>query len=56
MSWQIGLLLVVILACVVPFVVAQIIHDFGTQDDWDYVAEQKRRNAKKARHLSREYR
>lgn len=56
LSWQHGLILVVILAGIVPWVIAQIIHDFGTRDDWDHVAEQKRRNAKRARHISGEFR
>ena len=55
MTWQTGVILVVIFACVVPLFVARIISDFGTTDDWDDVAERKRRIEKRARLMSGEF-
>lgn len=55
LSWQWGLILVVLCATVLPWLFALIADKFGTEDDWDHVAETKRRTAKRARQLSREF-
>jgi hypothetical protein len=54
-TWQIGLVLVVIFACVLPWVVGSIIHDFSSDDDEDHVAARKRQIERNARRQSREF-
>ena len=55
MGWQLGLILVIAVAIFLPWLFAVVADRFGTRDDeWDWVAEQKRRTAKRARHQSGE--
>ena len=56
MSWQIGLVLAVIVACIVPLIFCEIAARFGSQDsEWDQVAERKRQTAARARKQSGEF-
>ena len=56
MDWQVGLILVIVAAIVVPWVFAEIAATFGTRNDWDDVAERKRRIERRARLQSGEFR
>ncbi len=58
MSWQIGLMLIIFVACILPWLWCLIADAMGSRDDWetwDEAAEQKRRTEKQAKNLSREF-
>jgi len=54
LTWQAGLILVVIAACVLPLLFAWIAEAMS-EDRWDDVAERKRRTERRAKQISREY-
>jgi hypothetical protein len=56
MGWQAGLILVLIVAIVVPWLFAEIADTFGAKDDWDDVAERKRQIERRAKLQSGEFR
>lgn len=56
MDWATGLIWVVVVATVVPWLFAEIADRFGTRDDWDEVAERKRQIERKAKIQSGEFR
>ena len=55
LPWSHGMILVLLAAIGVPYLICVIAGRFGANDEWDTVAETKRRTAKRARHLSREH-
>lgn len=55
MSWQVGLIVVIVFAIVLPWALAEIASTFGSQDDWDQVAARKRQIERNARKQSREF-
>ena len=56
MNWITGSILIVIVAIFVPWLFSEIAHRYGNHDDeWDEVAERKRKLARRARDLSGEH-
>lgn len=56
MGWVMGTIVVIALAIFVPWLFAEIAAKFGTENDWDHVADRKRKTARRAQLQSREYR
>jgi hypothetical protein len=54
-SWQVGLILVLVAAIFVPWLFAEIAAQFGTRDEWDEVADRKRQIERNARRQSGEF-
>lgn len=54
MNWQFGLILVLVVAVFVPWLFGEIAARFNRPDEIDFVAERKRRIARRARQQSRE--
>ena len=55
LGWAEALIVWFLVAGVVLWAFGEIADKFGTKDDWDHVAEGKRRMAKRAKKLSGEF-
>jgi len=55
MSWAHGLILVLFAATALPYLFCMIADRFGADDEWDEVAERKRRTERRAKKLSGEF-
>lgn len=55
MSWSAGLIVVIVLALVVSWLFGTIAERFNRPDEYDHVAERKRKLARRAKQQSREF-